>query len=161
MLIGEVAAATGFSADTLRYYEKMRLLPRAARNPAGRRTYDRDDLSRLAFIRRAEHMHFSLDEIKALLQLRQSDGAVRHQALKLAEQKLGTIEQTLADLQQLHAELEVLVHRCRGASGAACPIIENLDEPKRDPLVRRSTGDSSAPDRRGARPIPPKHRTPT
>jgi DNA-binding transcriptional MerR regulator len=132
MQIGEVTAATGFSADTLRYYEKIRLLPQVTRNASGRRSYGREDLSRLAFIRRAQHMRFSLDEIKTLLQLRQQDGRARPQALKLAEQKLTAIEHTLADVQQLHAELELLVNLCRRASGDACPILKKLDAPQRD-----------------------------
>lgn len=132
MQIGEVAATTGFSADTLRYYEKIGLLPHIARNASDRRSYGREDLSRLAFIRRAQHMRFSLDEIRTLLQLRQHDGRDRPQALELAEQKLATIEHTLVDMQRLRGELESLVNLCRAGSGDACPILKKLDTPQRE-----------------------------
>lgn len=132
MLIGEVAAATGFSADTLRYYEKIRLLPHIARDASGRRSYDREDLSRLAFIQRAQHVRFCLDEIHALLQLRERGGRNRPQALKLAEQKLAATEHALADMQQLHTELASLVSLCRTTPGDACPILKKLAASRRD-----------------------------
>ncbi|HEX7326287.1 MAG TPA: heavy metal-responsive transcriptional regulator [Rhodanobacteraceae bacterium] len=126
MQIGEVVAATGFTADTLRFYEKIRLLPHIARNASGRRSYDREDLSRLAFIRRAQHMRFSLDETRALLQLRERGGRDRPQALQLAEQKLAAIERALVDMQALHIELTSLVNLCQTTPGDTCPILKKL-----------------------------------
>jgi len=64
--IGEVRERTGLSADTLRYYEKINLLPNVSRNTSGVRQYDDKDLSRLNFIKRAQRMDFSLEEIKHL-----------------------------------------------------------------------------------------------
>lgn len=132
MQIGEVVATTGFSADTLRYYEKIGLLPHIARTASDRRSYDREDLSRLAFIRRAQRMRFSLDEIRTLLQLRDRGGRSRPHALKLAEQKLAAIEHALADMQQLHTELASLVSLCRTTPGDTCPILEKLAASRRD-----------------------------
>ncbi len=128
LTIGEATQASGFSADTLRYYEKIGLLPRVARDVGGRRYYDREDLSRLGFIRRSQRMRFSLEEIRMLLELRRSDRPIRVDVLQLAERKLAAIEISLADVTHLKNELQLLINLCRSASGKACPIIEKLDE---------------------------------
>ena len=70
--IGQAAEALGLSVDTLRYYEKRRLLPPVSRNNAGIRVYGDRDMSRLKFIRRAQKMDFSLDEIGQLLSMREN-----------------------------------------------------------------------------------------
>ncbi|MEO7148743.1 MAG: MerR family transcriptional regulator [Rhodanobacteraceae bacterium] len=126
--IGGAAKACGFSADTLRYYEKIGLLPRVVRDAGDRRRYGREDLSPLAFIRRSQRMRFSLEEIRMLLELRRSDRRIRADVLKLADRKLVAIETSLADLIHLKNELKLLINLCRRASGNACPIIEKLDE---------------------------------
>ncbi len=125
--IGEAAERTGLTADTLRYYEKIALLPRIARDPGGRRRYDQRDLSRLRFIQRAQRCNFSLKEIGQLLQLRNTQEAVRPQVQRLTEHKLEEIKTQLADLTHLQAELELLLNLCRG-SDQGCPIIEGLDQ---------------------------------
>ncbi len=75
--IGETAQRTGLSADTLRYYEKIGLMPRVARDEGGRRRYESRDLARLRFIQRAQRCNFSLDEIRQLLEFRSSRDAAR------------------------------------------------------------------------------------
>lgn len=127
MQIGEVAETTGFSADTLRYYEKIGLMPRVGRNASGRRNYDRNDLARLAFIKRAQAVDFSLADIKALLTLRDRSRAPRQTVLKLTEHKLDEINRKLTDIRHLKGELTLLLNLCRAAPGEECPIIEQFE----------------------------------
>ncbi len=124
--IGEVTGKLGVSADTLRYYERIGLLPRVARNAAGLRRYNDKDLSRLRFIRRAQTMDFSLAEIAALLAMREAPQRARRQARELTERKLGEIEARLADMKILRNELKLLVNLCSGAK-KKCPIIAKMD----------------------------------
>lgn len=126
--IGETAQRTGLSVDTLRYYEKIGLLPRIARDAGGRRQYEPRDLSRLRFIQRAQRCDFSLDEIRQLLEFKGCRDAARSEVAQLTEHKLQEIRQRMADLDQLGRELERLLELCRG-SDQGCPIIDGLDTP--------------------------------
>jgi len=124
--IGETSQHTGLSADTLRYYERIGLLGPVARNNGGQRRYSADDIARLRFVRRAQAMDFSLDEIAQLLCLRASNGDVRADVRALTEAKLDAIEQRIQTLSRLRDELAGLVQECR-ASKQDCPIIARMD----------------------------------
>jgi len=128
--IGEITRVTGLSADTLRYYEKIQLLPKIHRNASGLRLYNDKDISRLRFIQRAQKMNFSLAEIKDLLKMRENPQKARKSVRSLTRQKLLDVETHLKDLTILHNELTLLVNLC-GASENGCPIIESLDKPVR------------------------------
>lgn len=125
--IGEASARTGLSADTLRYYERIGLLGRIARNGGGQRRYSANDIARLRFVRRAQAMDFSLDEIGQLLELRGSDGDVRADVRALTQTKLGAIEQRIQALTRLRDELAELVRQCQ-TSERGCPIIARIDK---------------------------------
>lgn len=125
--ISETSATTGLSPDTLRYYERIGLLAQVARNAGGQRRYALDDIARLRFIRRAQAMDFSLDEIGQLLALRDLDGDVRADVRALAENKLAAIEARIEALSALRSELAELITACR-ASERECPIIGRMDE---------------------------------
>lgn len=127
MGIGAVTRATGLTADTLRYYERIGLLPRIARNAGGQRRYEASDVSRLRFIRRAQAMDFSLDEIRQLLSLRDLDGDVRADVRALTEAKLAALEARIQNLSRLRDELAGLVNACRD-SERDCPIIGRMDD---------------------------------
>lgn len=124
--IGHVTRLLGLSADTLRYYEKIGLLPPVSRTPSGRRVYSERDLSRLRFIRRAQKMDFSLAEIGALLRMREDPRHARDEVRELAQRKLREVEARLEALEALRDELQLLVDRCR-CSEAGCPIIEGIE----------------------------------
>ncbi|WP_323844328.1 heavy metal-responsive transcriptional regulator [Microbulbifer magnicolonia] len=124
--IGEVAAALGVGVDTLRYYEKIRLLPAVARDGAGLRLYSEKDLSRLRFIRRAQKMGFSLEEISRLLEFRENPQGAKPQVRRLAQAKLEQLEASLADLAHLRDELRLLTSLCR-ADVDGCPILQNIE----------------------------------
>lgn len=123
--IGEVSAHTGLTPDTLRYYERLGLLPAVSRNTGGQRRYSDTDLGRLRFIRRAQSMDFSLEEIAGLLQLRDQPGDVREEVRGMTEQKLKAIEARIGELTLLRDELSNLVEQCQASDGC-CPIIQHM-----------------------------------
>lgn len=123
--IGQIGEQTGLSADTLRYYERIGLLPNVARNDGGQRRYSEKDLGRLKFIRRAQAMDFSLQEISDLLHLREATGDVRAEVRGMTEQKLQAIQVRIAELTQLRDELSGLISACQASEGC-CPIIEHM-----------------------------------
>jgi len=95
--IGKVTEKLGISADTLRYYEKIKLLPPISRTASGIRQYDERDLSRLRFIKRAQKMRFSLKEIAELLTMREDPQHVRDEIRVLTRNKLTEVEEHLDD----------------------------------------------------------------
>ena len=123
--IGDIARLLHLSADTLRYYEKIGLLPRVSRSPSGIRRYGEKDLSRLRFIRRAQNMGFSLAEIAQLLALRDNPQGARASVRKLTAAKLDEVETRLKELTLLRNEMRLLLNLCQGAK-AGCPIIETM-----------------------------------
>jgi len=126
MRIGEVVEELGISADTLRYYEKIALMPKVQRNTGGIRLYSVKDLSRLRFIKRAQKMGFSLEEIAQLLRFRENPQKARPKVRELAHHKLDEIEHHLTELTTLRDELRLLTNLC-GASEKGCPILESFD----------------------------------
>ena len=125
--IGEATEKVGISADTLRYYEKIRLLPAISRTDSGIRIYDDRDLSRLRFIKRAQKMRFNLKEIGELLHMRENPQRARVEVRMLTQSKLTEVEEHLDELQFLRNELRLLVNLCT-ASEEGCPIIEGIDQ---------------------------------
>jgi len=124
--IGAITEKTGMSADTLRYYEKYGLLTDISRNASGIRQYTDKDISKLKFIKRAQRMNFSLDEIKSLLSMRKDPQHAKNSVRQLTADKLKKIEEQLAELSTLQSELSLLLNLCRGSEGG-CPIIESID----------------------------------
>lgn len=122
--IGEVTEILGLTADTLRYYEKIHLIPPVQRH-SGIRLYSKKDLSRLRFIKRAQKMGFSLDEIGQLLSFRENPQTARPQVRQLAHAKLADVLDRVAELTDLQNELTLLLSLC-GASPEGCPILDKL-----------------------------------
>jgi len=125
--IGEVTKLIDISADTLRYYEKYGLLQNISRNASGIRQYDDKDISRLKFIKRAQSMNFSLNEIKNLLMMRENPQQAKDSVRQLTAEKLKHVEQKITELTTLQNELTLLLNLCR-ASDEGCPIIEDIDD---------------------------------
>lgn len=126
--IGQMASHVKLSADTLRYYEKIGLLPKVPHNSAGRRIYTDKDASRLKFVKRAQRMNFTLSEIAQLLEMRESPRGVRKEVRALTQQKLNQVEEQLRELRTLRNELRLLINLCQGAK-EGCPIIDEIDGP--------------------------------
>ncbi len=125
--IGDIAQLLGLTADTLRYYEKIGLLPRVVRSESGMRSYGERDISRLRFIQRAQKMGFSLSEIAQLLAMRDDPQRARESVRQLTAAKLGEVETRLHELALLRNEMRLLLNLCQGAK-AGCPIIESMNE---------------------------------
>jgi MerR family copper efflux transcriptional regulator len=125
--IGQLAKRAGVAIDTVRYYERNRLLEPAGRLESGYRRYGDVELKRLRFIRRAKALGFSLAEIRELLAL--SEGRSVAKVKRAAEARLADVEQRLAELARIRDALRTLVAACPGHGRAeACPILNALNE---------------------------------
>ena len=127
--IGAISKRIGLSVDTLRYYEKIGLLPRVHRTASGIRSYCDKDISRLKFIQRSQKMDFTLAEIGKLLQMREDPQHARREVHELTIKKLVEIESYLQDLSKLRDELRQLTKLC-ASSEKGCPIIEDIESGK-------------------------------
>lgn len=126
MKIGELAAATGCHFETIRYYEKVGLLPKPQRTASGYRDYRPGDIARVRFITRGRALGFSLDEIGSLLHLSESPNLACGDVDALARQHLAEVREKLAQLQRMEAELVATIERCRGGQRATCAVLESL-----------------------------------
>jgi len=124
--IGEITEQTSMSTDTLRYYEKYGLLSNISRNASGIRQYTDKDISKLKFIKRAQGMNFSLNEIKDLLSMREDPQHAKNSVRQLTVDKLNHIENQLNELTTLRNELQLLLNLCRGSEDG-CPIIDGIN----------------------------------
>lgn len=123
--IGALAEAAGVSVETVRFYQRRRLLPEPERLRGTIRRYADGDLARVRFIKSAQRLGFSLDEVSELLKL--EDGAHCDVARSLAERKLEDVRMRLADLRNIEAVLSQLVARCESSQRAVtCPLIASL-----------------------------------
>lgn len=125
--IGDISKQLGLSADTLRYYEKIKLLPKVNRTASGIRVYNDKDISRLKFIQRAQKMNFTLAEIASLLQMRENPQHARSEVRELTHKKLLEIADHFQDLTTLRNELTLLSNLCAGSEDG-CPIIEGIEK---------------------------------
>lgn len=130
--IGKLAAATGTRVETIRYYESIGLLAAPGRTAANYRAYSPEHLARLAFIRRARSLGFSLDQVKALVGLADQRDRPCEAVDLLAREHLADIDRKLADLTTLRAELERLIVQCGHGTISECRIIGSLG-PDPDP----------------------------
>lgn len=124
--IGDLARATGTKNETIRYYERIGLLPAPARTDGNYRAYTSHHRDRLQFIRRARDLGFSLDEVRALLRLADDRDRSCAEVDRIARAHLAEVERKLADLIVLGAELRQLIEQCRHGTVANCRIIEAM-----------------------------------
>ena len=127
--IGQLALRAGVGVDTVRYYERRGLLPTADRLPSGYRVYTADSARRLGFVRHAQELGFTLEEIRELLALRvdrrRSCAVVRELALA----KLATIDAKLESLRRIRGALATLAERCTGRGPTSeCPLLDSLGQ---------------------------------
>ncbi|HXJ07996.1 MAG TPA: MerR family DNA-binding protein [Burkholderiales bacterium] len=128
--IGRLAAETGVHLETIRYYQRLGLMRTPQRPHGAVRRYGEDAASRLRFIKRAQALGFSLDEVKRLLDL--ASGMHCAQTRTLAERKLRLVQSKISDLLGIEQALNKLIRACNaGTRGRGCPIIENLSGTRR------------------------------
>ncbi len=125
LTIGVLADAAGVNVETIRFYQRKNLMQEPDRPLGGIRRYGDSDLARVHFIKSAQRLGFSLNEVTDLLRL--EDGSHCTKAREQAERKLADVRAKLADLQRIEAALQGLVERCCATSGQVqCPLIAAL-----------------------------------
>ncbi len=130
LTIGHAAEAAGVAATTLRYYEREGLLRPSSRSHTRYRLYDAEAVERLRFIRAAQAVGFTLDDIRLLLDLNADDPKVcRSEVQRLLERRLADVKQKMKDLKRVQAVLGRSLDRCRASQGA-CPVLKDLSPAK-------------------------------
>lgn len=128
LTIGKVARRAGVNIQTLRYYERRRLLIPNARRKSGYRLYDEGAIRRVVFIKNAQNLGFRLEEIGDLLRLRVSPGAQNGKVRRKALEKLTEIRRKLVKLGALQRSLQHLIRTCHaGKTAGPCPILRSLE----------------------------------
>ena len=132
--IGQVAKQAKVHIETLRYYERRGLIPRPHRTVSNYRVYSSENLRRVKFIKQAQGLGFSLNEIKKLLALRAAPRARCADVRTYATHKIEDIEEKIRSLARMRKTLEKLIAECSGDGPVTqCPILESLDsEPSTD-----------------------------
>jgi DNA-binding transcriptional MerR regulator len=127
MQIGDLSRASGVNIETIRYYERIGVLPKPGRQMNGRRTYADGDARRLGFIRHARDLGFDLADVRTLLALQEQPEASCEDATRIAQAQLEAVENRIAKLQSLRAELARMVSECKTGVVAECRVIEALN----------------------------------
>lgn len=126
MTIGQLAAAAGVGVETVRYYQRLGLLATPDRPFGGQRQYFDATLKQIGFIRRAQYLGFTLEEIHAMMAI--GDGGRCAEGRSFAQRKLDELALRVAELNRMRRELRILVKRCNAnARGAPCPFIVALN----------------------------------
>ena len=129
LTIGQVADQAGVNAQTLRYYERRGILGRPRRTSAGYRSYPVETVRVIRFIKRAQELGFTLDEIDELLAFRRVSARKREAVRTLAAAKIDSVRRKIDHLQAIERALRQLVDACACEAGeAGCPILEALED---------------------------------
>ncbi len=129
LTISQVATAADVNVQTIRYYERRGLFPTPRRTPTGYRQYTNDAVARLRFIKHAQELGFSLQEIQELLGLRVRHGAACDAVERKTRLKIKVVQQRIRDLLRMKRTLERLVAACRDRRPTDdCPILEVLED---------------------------------
>jgi Cu(I)-responsive transcriptional regulator len=126
LAIGELGRLTGTKVETIRYYERIGLLAAPGRTAGNYRAYSLAHLNRLSFIRRSRDLGFSLDQIRALLDLSDDRGRPCEAIDAVAKEHLAEVDRKIADLQALRRELDSMIRQCSCGTVADCRIIDAL-----------------------------------
>ncbi len=124
--IGQLGKATDTKVETIRYYERIGLMPKPVRTSGNYRAYSSAERDRLVFIRRARDLGFSIGQVRALLELAEGRDQSCATVDALAETHLADIERKISDLQAMRSELSALIARCDADTIADCRIIEAI-----------------------------------
>jgi MerR family mercuric resistance operon transcriptional regulator len=126
LTIGRLATQAGVNLETVRYYERIGLMPPPERTAGGHRDYRPEHRARLAFIRRARQLGFSLGDIRALLTLAEPGRQPCAEVKAIASAHLSEVQTKIADLSRLAAALDDAVRRCGDGDAPHCPVIQVL-----------------------------------
>lgn len=123
---GELSHQAGVHIETIRYYERIGLLPAPPRTPGGRRSYGPDEAKRLVFIRRSRELGFSISDIKSLINLGEPELASCVDVCAIAAPHLVDVRARIADLQRLETLLEHTMSRCTSDGPSECGVLDAL-----------------------------------
>ncbi len=126
LTIGALSRRTGCKVETVRYYERVGLLPPPARSAGGHRIYTDEEAARLAFIRRSRALGFTLDQVRGLLGLVERGDYSCAEVRTIAQVHLAEVRARLKALAKMEAVLDVLVAQCEGGTTPDCAIMETL-----------------------------------
>ncbi|HQV04518.1 MULTISPECIES: helix-turn-helix domain-containing protein [unclassified Novosphingobium] len=126
MKIGELSRATGTNVETIRYYERIGLLPAPERTASNYRSYGEAHRTRLAFVRHSRELGFTIEEVRSLLDLADHPERECSEADRIATRHLAQVAEKIDQLVALRDELSRIIGRCRGGLAADCHVIEAL-----------------------------------
>ena len=127
--IGALASESGVNIETIRYYEKIGVMPKPARSASGYRLYTGENLKRLIFIRRGRELGFSLDELRGLLRLVDGNAYTCAEVRALTLDHVADIRRKIVDLRRLERVMMDISSRCSGKRVPDCPIVDALFQP--------------------------------
>lgn len=130
LTIGKLSEATGVKVETIRYYERAGLIAAPARTPGNYRAYAIQDLERLRFIRRTRDLGFTLEEVRAMLDLSGQRDRSCGTIDAIATKHLDEVDRKITDLQGLRRELSAIISSCAGGTVGDCRILEAFADPR-------------------------------
>lgn len=131
MKIGQLAEIAGIPATTLRYYEREGILAPTARNGAGYRFYDKEAVDRLRFVRSAQAVGFTLDDVRSLLRFEEESGSrCQSEVRQLLERRMSDVDEKMKELKRVRAALGRALDRCHRSKGE-CGVLKELGPAKR------------------------------
>ena len=125
--VGELSRLTDVNIETIRYYEKIKMLPAPARTKGGHRVYGPKETRILVFIRRGRELGFTLDQIRTLLNLAAPGKASCREVRAIAARHLEDVRAKMADLEKLERLLAKTIKQCSGKAVPDCPVLDVLD----------------------------------
>ena len=128
MLIGEMSKLTGCNIETIRYYERIGVMPAPARSAGGHRTYAVEHLKRLTFIRRSRELGFTLKQVRGLLAMVDGGDFTCDEIKEITTGHMGDVRRKIADLRRLERVLGTMASRCDRGEVPDCPVIDALFE---------------------------------
>jgi MerR family mercuric resistance operon transcriptional regulator len=137
--IGTLSARSGVNIETIRYYEKIGVMPKPSRSAGGYRVYEPEHVKRLHFVRRGRELGFSLDELRGLLRLVDGHAYTCAQVHALAVTHVKDIREKIADLRRLERAMSEMAAQCTGDEVPECPVIDALFDAR--PIAGRGQSD--------------------
>lgn len=137
MKIGELSSATATPVETIRFYERERLLVAGPRTHGNYRIYEQADVERLSFIRHCRSLDMTLDEIRVLLRFKDAPQANCRNVNDLLEEHIGHVAERIRELKTLEVQLKQLRQQCRDEdSGSSCGILEGIAQNSKKPVIK-------------------------
>ena len=127
---GELARRTGVNAETIRYFERIGMLPAPPRTQGGHRIYDERHVRTLRFVRSARRLGFTPEEVRAILSLGGPGRAPCEEVREIAAHHLAQVRIKIADLVEIEHQLADTIEHCSGAGNPECAVIDMIEKPK-------------------------------